>query len=115
MPVYLEPNKTFPVCLKSDEAKPIETRPVFMAKAQSMRGQLRISETLDLWNEPGLSVVELFNRTLDVLADVFCGWKNIPGEFSRDGLLDTINYSEARELLRLVLYASQLDTEAKKD
>ena len=112
MPILCEPDATFPVVLESDKNK--TPQPTFIAKAQSMRGQQRIGATLDLWNEPELPVDELFEKTLEVLGAVFVGWRNMPTAYSVDALAETINYAEARELLRLVLFASQLDPESKK-
>lgn len=112
MPILCEPDATFPVVLESDKDK--TPQPTFIAKAQSMRGQQRIGATLDLWNESELSVRELFEKTLEVLGAVFVGWRNMPKPYSVEALADTINYAEARELLRQVLFASQLDPESKK-
>ena len=48
MPISTEPGRdTVEVSLMIDEGKPKETRPTFIAKTQSMRGQREISRALD--------------------------------------------------------------------
>ena len=105
MPLFLEPDQKYPIVLDSDENKPDETRPTFYAKSQSMRGQQKVGDVLDLWtNNPDLTVAELFDATIVVLADVVVGWKNMGGlEFNADQMRDVLTYQEARELLRKVM------------
>ena len=49
MPLFLEPGQKYPIVLDSDADKPKESQPTFYAKSQSMRGQQKIGEVLDLW------------------------------------------------------------------
>jgi len=116
MPIFLEPDQRFPVVLDSDKDKPVESRPTFFAKSQSMRGQRKISQVLDrMFSDEDVKPDELFNDALDVLSDVLVGWKNMGGiEFSRDGLEEVLNYSEARDLMRLVARNQHLNHEEKK-
>ena len=80
MPIFLEPDQTFEVCLDADQSKPIETRPVFVCLSQSMRGQRSILHAVDLLDE-NHSVNEIFNATLAELVRVVVGWRNIDKPF----------------------------------
>lgn len=115
MPLFLEPNVTFPIWLDADEAKPMESRPVFMAKAQSMRGQQKVGETLDRWTSaPDIELAALFDETVETLANVVVGWKNMGDtQYSKEALHE-LSYMEARELLRKVMFNQHLQPEEKK-
>ena len=116
MPVFLEPDQKFSIVLASDKDKPIETRPTFFAKSQSMRGQRRIAEVLDrLTSDESVTTDQLFTDIVDKLAEVLVGWvhmSNIP--YSKEALEDVLSYSEARELLRMVSYNQHVTLEEKK-
>lgn len=116
MPIALEPGQKYPIVLDSDKDKPKESQPTFFAKSQSMRGQQKIGEVLDMWTQQeNLTIPELFNATIDVLGGVVVGWSNMSGiEFSVDALRDVLTYSEARELLRKVMYNQHITTDEKK-
>jgi hypothetical protein len=115
MPLFLEPGQKYPIVLDIDANKPIESQPTFFAKSQAMRGQLSIGEVLDMWGEANLTLRELFDATIVVLDGVVVGWKNMGGiEFSSDAMRDVLNYSEARELLRKVMYNQHITTDEKK-
>jgi len=116
MPVFLEPDITFDVCLDIDANKPVESRPTFIAKSQPMRGQLKILEVVDrLFDEHPPATDDLFAETCDMLASSLVGWKNMGGfEFSRDAIMDVLEYKEARELLRKIAYNQKVSAEQKK-
>jgi len=116
MPVFLEPNKVFPVVLASDKDKPIAERPTFLAKSQAMRGQERIAEVLDrLTEDKDVTTKQLFDDAVEALFSVLTGWKNMGGiDYSKEALRDVLSYSEARELLRLVSYNQHVTIEEKK-
>lgn len=116
MPIALEPGQKYPIVLDSDKDKPKESQPTFFAKSQSMRGQQRIGEVLDMWTQvENLTLPDLFNATIDVLGGVVVGWSHMSGiEFSVDALRDVLTYSEARELLRKVMYNQHITAEEKK-
>ena len=60
MPLFLEPDQKYPIVLDSDADKPQESQPTFYARSQSMRGQQRIGQVLDLWtNNADLTVEAL--------------------------------------------------------
>lgn len=114
MPLFLEPGEGFHVVLDSDKDKPIELRPLFVAAAQSMRGQRQIGRVLDLAESADLSVDDLFEKTLDEVMRVITGWKNIGQTFSRTAVEETISFQEAREILRKVLSQQYLTGDEKK-
>lgn len=115
MPLFLEPGQQYPIVLDIDADKPKESRPTFYAKSQSMRGQQRIGEVLDMWGDnPDLTLCELFDATLAVLSGVVVGWTHMGREFSIDAMKDVLNYSEARELLRKVMYNQHITPDEKK-
>lgn len=116
MPLFLEPDQQFPIVLDSDADKPKDVRPTFFAKSQSMRGQQRIGEVLDMWTTtPDLTLADLFNATIDVLRGVIVGWKNMGGiAFDHESLRDLLTYNEARELLRKVMYNQHITADEKK-
>jgi hypothetical protein len=116
MPLFLEPGQKYPIVLDCDAGKPKAEQPTFFAKSQSMRGQQRIGEVLDMWTDaPDMTLRALFDATVDVLSGVVIGWSNMGGmEFSNDGLRDVLSYQEARELLRKVMYNQHITADEKK-
>jgi hypothetical protein len=116
MPLFLEPGNKYPIVLDGDAGKPAEIQPTFFAKAQSMRGQQKVAEVLDMWTDnKSLTIAELFDATIDTLGGVVIGWANMGGiEFSTDSLRDILTYNEARELLRKVMYNQHITTDEKK-
>lgn len=113
MPIFLEPDQKYPVVLDSDKDK--EPKPTFLAKSQSMRGQQRVADCLDKWNDDGITAGDLFDATVQTLGEVLVGWKNMGQEYSVDALRDVLTYGEARELLRKVMHNQHLDLESKKN
>lgn len=116
MPLFLEPGQKYPIVLDIDADKPEAIRPTFFAKSQSMRGQQKIGEVLDMWNDnPNLTLKELFETTIEVLRVVVVGWKNMGGmEFDIEELQNILTYYEARELLRKVMYNQHITAVEKK-
>jgi hypothetical protein len=115
MPLFLEPGQKYPIVLDCDADKPAESRPTFYAKSQSMRGQQRVGEVLDMWtNNAELTVKELFDETVAVLGEVLVGWKHMDREYSVDALRDVLMYQEARELLRKVMFNQHITADEKK-
>ncbi|HUP80695.1 MAG TPA: hypothetical protein VM260_19250 [Pirellula sp.] len=84
--------------------------------SQPIRGQRRISKVLDrLTSDEDVSSDELFDDILEELGRVLVGWKNMNGlEYSKEALEDTLTFTEARELVRLVGYNAHITTEEKK-
>jgi len=116
MPVFLEPNQSFPIVLDCDKDKPHEQRPTFFAKSQSMRGQQELARRMDELIEGDRSISELFSSTLDEVLKVVTGWKNMGGyEFSKESMEQVLSYGEARELLRKVMSNQHVRPEEKKD
>jgi hypothetical protein len=114
MPIFLEPDQTFEVCLDADQSKPVETRPVFVCLSQSMRGQRSILQAVDLLDEKH-SIDEIFDATISELKRVVVGWRNVERPFVVDDLDNLLTYREARELLIKVAYNQRMDTNEKKD
>ncbi len=116
MPLFLEPGQRYPVVLDSDADKPKAEQPTFFAKSQSMRGQQKVAETLDLYHtNPDITPDQLYSETVEVLGGVFIGWSNMGGiEFGKDALRDLLTYQEARELLRKVMFNQHITTDEKK-
>ena len=100
MPISLEPGQTFPIWLESDKDIPMASRPVFDAKAQSMRQQRKVLEVIDVIFQDGVSVEEVFDKTRDCLFDCLSGWRNVPKQFSKESIEDLLSFDECRELLR---------------
>ena len=116
MPLFLEPDQKYPIVLDSDQAKPPESQPTFFAKSQSMRGQERVGKVLDLWTDtPDITIAELFESTVGLLGEILVGWKNM-GDlvFSVDEVRNVLTYTEARELLRKVMYNQHITALEKK-
>lgn len=112
MPIFLEPDATYPVVLESDEGK--TPCPTFIAKAQGMRGQAAIAATLDELNsETSKTAQQLFDSIIGRLLEVLVGWENMGVEFSEEALRD-LTYQEAREVLTKVMYNQHVTPEEKK-
>jgi hypothetical protein len=116
VPLFLEPGQKYPIVLDSDADKPKESQPTFFAKSQSMRGQQRVGDVLNLYHDnPDITQKELFDQTIEVLGGVVVGWKNMNGiEFSSEALRDVLTFNEARELLRGVLFNQHITPDEKK-
>jgi hypothetical protein len=116
MPVFLEPNSTFEVCLDADEHLPEEVRPTFIARSQSMRNQLKILDVVDrIFSNGNVKLEDLFRETIETLGIAVTGWRNMGGiEYSVDAFYDLLTYKEARELLRKVAYNQRVTPEQKK-
>ena len=116
MPISPEPGQKYPIVLDCDKDKAADVQPTFFAKSQAMRGQQKIGETLDLYvTNDDIALGELFDRTIETLTGVVIGWKNMGGiEFSSDAMRDVLTYSEARELLRKVMYNQHITADEKK-
>lgn len=118
MPVFLEPDQSFPIVLDCDKDKPKESQPTFLVKSQSMRGQREVLRVLDAATDAAnqsLTVDDMFTMTIDMLCKVMVGWQNM-GEhkFSREAIEDILSFNEARELLRKVAYNQAVQHEEKK-
>jgi len=115
MPIFLEPDQSFPVWLESDRDKPEDSRPTFFVRSQSMRNQRKVLEVLDVIHRPGVTVEQIFNETVEQLKKVLAGWSNMNGiAFDPESIEDVFTLTEARELLRLVAYNQRMDTTEKK-
>lgn len=115
MPVFLEPDQKFPIVLACDKDKPVDVRPTFFAKSQSMRGQRRIAVVLDrITEDKEVTTDQLFDDAINALATVLTGWQSMGQSYSKEALEDVLSYSEARELLRLVSYNQHVNLEEKK-
>jgi hypothetical protein len=114
MPLFLEPDQRFPIVLESDKDKPVESRPTFYAKSQSMRGIRKIAEVIDQMDSAS-NMDEMLRLILDELMDCLTGWTNMGSyEFSRVSLEIVLTYPEARELLRKVMANQHVQPEEKK-
>lgn len=115
MPLKLSPDETIDVCLSSDKEVPIESRPVFVAKVQTMRGQRLISAAVDRWSKPeGIESPDvLYDETVALLKTLLVDWRNMGMAFDLESLEDLLTYIEARELISLIQYGQNM-TEAEK-
>jgi len=114
MPVFLEPDQMFPIVLERDKAKPAESRPTFFAKSQSMRGQRKVADTVDRLTEQDVSTKQLFDEIVETLSMVLVGWENMGRPYAKESIEDVVDYLEARELLRLVMFNQHVTLEEKK-
>lgn len=116
MPIALEPNLTFEVWLDSDKDKPIASRPVFIAKTQSLRKQREIHRVIDMIFEDGVKVPDVFDSAVKCLLEACSGWRNmVDHSFDADGIESALNFSEIREILRKVAANQKMSTDEKKD
>ena len=115
MPISLEPDKRFAVVLDSDKDKPKESRPVFWAKSQTMRGHESVLESVERMYDPEATVAEVFEAVCQKLSEVIVGWENM-GQFvfGQHDFRDVLTHLEALELLRKVGRNSHLEPEEKK-
>lgn len=114
MPISLEPGQTFPVWLESDKDKQESSRPVFDAKSQSMRGQRKVLEIIDVIFKDGVTVDDVFDQTRDCLFSCLAGWRNIPQSFSKESIEDVLTFDECRELLRKIAHNQRMSGDEKK-
>lgn len=121
----LEPGVPIELVLDWDMDKPVESRPVFITKALSIRGRERLAAAYDeffdvLRSEEG-TAERLVSGTLDLLELFITGWKNqkdpdtgVDIPFSRDGFKDVLTQAEAFELVRKAISGTEPTTEEKK-
>lgn len=116
MPIALEPNLTFDVWLESDKDKPVASRPVFIAKTQSLRKQREIHRVVDMIFEEDVKVDEVFDSAVKCLLESCSGWRNM-GEhsFDAEGIESVLSFSEIREILRKVAANQKMSGDEKKD
>ena len=114
MPIFLEPDQTFEVSLEIDKDKPIATRPVFLVKSQSMRGQRKIMEAIDMLHADGVTVAQVFDAAVEQLKRVLTDWRNMGREYTADAIEDVLSYNESIELLRKVAYNQRMSGDEKK-
>jgi hypothetical protein len=116
MPIALEPNLTFDVWLDSDKDKPIASRPVFVAKTQSLRKQREIHRVIDMIFEEGVKVDDVFDSAVACILDSCAGWRNMGNHaFTASGIEDVLSFSEIREVLRKVAANQKMSGDEKKD
>jgi len=123
MPKALEPGIRFPMALKSDRDKPIETRPVFWVRALAVREQEQLSEIVDSWYEKAddFTTKKWYEQHIRFLLEHVEGWDNIndpetgePIQFDDAGIRRVLSYQETIELVRMFLANAHLDDMQKK-
>ncbi len=93
MPIFLEPDQSFEVVLDSDADKPVASRPVFVARSQSMRGQRKIMEAIDMLHADGVTVAQVFDAAVEQLKRVLTDWRNMGREYTADAIEDALSYN----------------------
>ncbi|HSZ58507.1 MAG TPA: hypothetical protein VK797_22765 [Tepidisphaeraceae bacterium] len=114
MPLSCDPTETFPVVLITDQAKPEETRPTFLARFVTRREAKRIQKLEEELRSQSarLSNEESEAKLDEALGIIYMGWKNLtdregkPVEFKRDengipNFDDIIDLVDKYELLDL--------------
>jgi len=123
MPKALEPGIKFPMALKSDRDKPVETRPVFWVRALAVREQEQLSELVDSWyaKADDFTTKQWYEKHITFLLEHVEDWDNIndpetgePIKFDEAGIRDVLSYQETVELVRMFLQNSHLDDMEKK-
>jgi len=115
MPIALEPGLTFEVWLDSDAEKPIESRPRFIVKTQSLRQQREIHRVIDLIFENNVTVDDVFDAAVDCLYKSCLSWKCMGDlAFSRECIEDVLSFSEIREILRKIAANQRMSADEKK-
>jgi hypothetical protein len=115
MPIALEPGLTFEVWLDSDAEKPIESRPRFIVKTQSLRQQREIHRVIDMIFEPDAQVDNVFDSAVECVFRSCVGWKCMGDfEFNADSIEDVMSFSEIRELLRKIAANQRMSADEKK-
>lgn len=107
MPKCLEPDDIFEVWLDSDASKPIDARPVFLCRTQSMRGQKKLYDALDRFFDPNSdeSPSQRFAMLIDVVSAIVTGWRNMGTfTFSKESIEEVLSHAEAMELIRKVAW-----------
>jgi hypothetical protein len=115
MPIALEPGLTFDVWLDWDADKPIESRPVFIAKTQSLRHQREIHRVIDMIFEPDAKVDDVFDSAVRCVLMTCVGWRNMADlPFNQSSIEEILSFSEIRELLRKIAANQRMSVEEKK-
>lgn len=135
MPLAFDKDATTPIWLESDANKPIETRPVFLARFLTRREMRKFRETLtqrsaeiDALNKarqdgtplPRVDGDAVFADIVGVIRACITGWRNMIGPdgvaIPFDGDFDAVlsEYSEFWELAYACLNKPRADAEDKK-
>ena len=118
MPIALDPGERFKVVLKSDQAKPAETRPTFEYRYLTGRQWRQVGAAQDRLDE-GTGAAEIVDTIYEAARVGLVGWRNMidpeTGQeipFDPAALEDLIGISEAQEIILAVL--SQTPNAAEK-
>ncbi|HET6442533.1 MAG TPA: hypothetical protein VFH53_09165 [Phycisphaerae bacterium] len=124
MPLALDPNQTFDVVLKSDEAKPEGQRPVFRCRFVSARQWRRLSgleKEVERLRDEKAGPEAILNALLSRLAEAVSGWSGmidpetgaaIP--YEPEALDRVLTMNEAWELLYRILGGARMGVDDKK-
>lgn len=113
MPLKLEPNQTFDVCLDIDKDKPADTRPVFEVRVLSVREQRKISAALEKAMQAE-TTDGYYDGLVDLIDDVVTGWRNMGQDYSKEALEDVLVHVEMRELLAKIQVGQAMTEDEKK-
>lgn len=121
MPLKLKTGQSITVCLDCDAADPIETRTVFVARAQSQGDVIELAEREAhiVSQAESLTDEEFYKARCELLADLLIDWRNL-GEhkFERStavaALIETLGVMEVTELLNRIKYGQTMSPEEKK-
>ena len=106
MPKSLEPEvDIFEVWLQSDAAKPIESRPVFLCKTQSMRGQRKLLIAYDQFYDTKSDdpIEQRFDTLIDCVLEIVVGMRNMGDhKLTKESIDALLTHAEATELIRKV-------------
>jgi hypothetical protein len=114
MPLALDPDETFSLVLKTDESKPVDSRPAFLFRFLTARKfrevqRLRQEASDEKNNEKCASLIR------DALVAGLNGWKNMADiAYTPDAIDDVLTIVEKWELLNRYL-AEQVDAEQSKN
>ncbi len=105
MPICTEPGQTFEVALALDRPKPPAMRPVFVARALSVREARRVMQLKALAEGAAVSggdPLAMTDQVMDVLRASVVGWRHMGRDFSAEALADVLTLPEAIELVTLL-------------
>jgi len=112
----LEPNKTFTIWLNKDKDKPIDKRPTFVVKAQSLRTAADLLEEYDLFfnTEKAIGIRERMGRLIDVAFPLISSWADMNElPLTKDTLWDYFDVNELTEIVTKVAYNTPSHEEKK--
>lgn len=117
MPISMNPKETKEISLASDQALPVDRRPVFIVKPLTAAETLELNRCTQEWDPQKSTTLDLIETAFETAALAIVGWRHMvdpsTGEEvpynGKDSLMRWLTLNEGLELLNSAVAAYSLD------